>query len=158
MQSNEDLDIGVVSLLLGTVILLCVLGVIGFGVYTSQATFNNAPTAASSETPAPKGEAMARIYFEINSAELPAEAGGAIETIKERARVVPNLIVLISGYHDPSGDPEQNAILAKQRAEATRDALIAAGIQESRIRLSKPEVIPGNEDLQEARRVDIRLQ
>lgn len=156
MQSNED--IGVVSLLLGGLILLCIVGVLSFGVYSVQSGSGKASTAASSEAPAPKGEAMAKIYFEINSAELPAEAGGAIETIKERATVVPNLIVLISGYHDPSGDPEQNAALAKQRAEAARDALIAAGIPAERIRLRKPEVIPGNEDLQEARRVDIRLQ
>lgn len=158
MQNDEKIGIAGIALLLGSLILLCVVGVIGLGIYSSQAGSNKAPSASSTDAPAPKGEAMAKIYFEINSADMPAEAGGAIETIKERATVVPNLIVLISGYHDPSGDPEQNAALAKQRAEAARDALIATGIPAERIRLRKPEVIAGNEDLQEARRVDIRLQ
>lgn len=157
MQNDEKIGIAGIALLLGGLMFVCVVGMIGFGVYSLSAG-PGTPRAASSEAPTPKGEAMARIYFEINSAELPAEAGGAIETIKERATVVPNLIVLISGYHDPSGDPEQNAALAKQRAEAARDALIARGIPAERIRLRKPEVIAGNEDLQEARRVDIRLQ
>ncbi|MDP5240408.1 OmpA family protein [Uliginosibacterium sp. 31-16] len=155
MQGDEEIGIGGIGLLLGGLILVCVLGVIGIGIYS---TLPETPSAPSTEAPAPKGEAMARIYFEINSAELPAEAGGAIETIKERAMVVANLNVLISGYHDPSGDPAQNAELAKQRAEAARDALIAAGVPAERIILRKPEVIAGNEDLQEARRVDLRLQ
>lgn len=155
MQGDEEIGIGGIGLLLGGLVLVCVLGVIGFGIYS---TLPDTQPPLSTEAPAPKGEAMARIYFEINSAELPAEAGGAIETIKERAMVVANLNVLISGYHDPSGDPVQNAELAKQRAEAARDALIAAGVPAERIILRKPEVIAGNEDLQEARRVDLRLQ
>lgn len=154
MPTHDDSDLRVASIFLGSLVLLCVIGTLAYGLYSSSTP----PAPISTEAPAPKGEAMARIYFEINSAELPAEAGGAIETIKERADAVPNLIVLISGYHDPSGDPEKNAELAKLRAEAAKAALIAAGVDAQRIVLRKPEVIPGTDDMQEARRVDLRLQ
>ena len=43
--------------------------------------------------------------------------------------------LVISGYHDASGDPAQNAELAKQRAMAVRDALKTAGVAEDRIEL-----------------------
>lgn len=154
MRNDEDL--GFVGLLLGGVVTLCVLGVIGLGISLTQSPHPSARLHA--EAPEPIGEALARIYFEINSAELPDEAGGAIQSVKEKALAAPKLVVLVSGYHDPSGDPEQNTALARQRALATKLALMAAGIPGERIILRKPEVIPGDADLQEARRVDIRVQ
>ena len=64
---------------------------------------------------------------------------------------------MISGYHDATGDPAQNAELAKQRAIAVRDALKAAGVPEDKIELKKPEQINAG-DAAEARRVEVTVQ
>ena len=64
---------------------------------------------------------------------------------------------VISGFHDASGDPAQNAELAKQRAIAVRDALKGAGMPEDRIELKKPEQVNAG-DAAEARRVEVSVQ
>jgi outer membrane protein OmpA-like peptidoglycan-associated protein len=51
-----------------------------------------------------------------------------------------------------------NAEIAKQRAFAVRDALVAAGVAESRIELRKPTETEGGPDNREARRVEISLE
>ena len=61
----------------------------------------------------------------------------------------------MSGYHDKTGDPDKNAELAKERAIAVRDALVAAGVSVERVELSKPRVTEGGTDDTLARRVDI---
>lgn len=147
---------GLASLLVGACLTIGLFGAVALTLRASLA--RPLPVHIGNEVPEPEGEPLARIYFEINSAELPAEAGGPLQTVKEKAEESPRDIVLISGYHDPSGDPEQNAALATQRALAAKAALIAAGVPAERIRVRKPEVIPGDADLQEARRVDIRVQ
>ena len=65
---------------------------------------------------------------------------------------------VISGFHDATGNPAQNAELAKQRALVVRDALMAAGLAESQIELKKPEQVVGSGSDAEARRVEISLQ
>ena len=67
--------------------------------------------------------------------------------------------LVISGYHDATGDPVQNAELAKQRAFAVRDALTGAGLTAEQIELSKPqETTGGSGDDREARRVEVSAQ
>lgn len=104
------------------------------------------------------GEALASIYFEPGNAELARDSGGAIQKVKEAMEVEADQIVLISGFHDPSGDPAQNQLLARERALSAKAALLLAGVPEERIVLRRPEEIPGTEDMQEARRVDLRVQ
>ena len=66
--------------------------------------------------------------------------------------------MLLSGFHDASGDPARNAELAKQRALSVKDALVAAGVAQERIKLRKPESTLGNGSAEEGRRVEIRIQ
>ena len=65
--------------------------------------------------------------------------------------------VLLSGYHDTTGDPAHNAELAKQRAKSVRAALVAKGVALEQVLLRKPEVTAGGGSDQEARRVEIRV-
>ena len=65
---------------------------------------------------------------------------------------------MVSGFTDASGDPAKNAVLAKDRAMAVRDALKAAGIAEDKIELKKPETTTGTGDASSARRVEVALQ
>ncbi len=67
-------------------------------------------------------------------------------------------MLVVSGYHDPSGDAAANEALAKQRALAVRDVLMAAGVPEQRIELAKPVSTLGGDDPHIARRVDVTLR
>ncbi len=156
MQDDDDTGLKVVAIVLAAIIFACVLGVVTLGVMSSGHKAGE-PLMVNGEI-VPQGEPLAVIYFESGKSELPDEAGGAIQTVKEKASANPKKLILISGFHDPSGDPERNVALAKARADAVREALIEAGLPEARVHLRKPEEIPGTEDMQEARRVDIRLQ
>ena len=66
--------------------------------------------------------------------------------------------MLLSGFHDPSGDAAQNAELAKQRAQSVRNALVAGGVATDRIKFRKPESTVGTGSPEEGRRVEIRVQ
>lgn len=114
------------------------------------------PTLTPEETP-PLGEPLATIYFNPGASELANDSRGAIQKIWEATQLEPDSIVLISGFHDPSGDPARNAELARERALSAKAALLMAGVPEHRIVLRRPEEVPGA-DMQEARRVDLRVQ
>ena len=81
----------------------------------------------------------------------------SIASLADAAKTKPAAKLVISGYHDASGDPAQNAGLAKQRAMAVRDALKTAGVAEDRIELKKPEQLNAG-DAAEARRVEVSVQ
>jgi outer membrane protein OmpA-like peptidoglycan-associated protein len=104
------------------------------------------------------GELMDKLYFESASAALPAATAAAVAKAAAAlgaAQATSKLV--LSGFHDASGDPLKNAELAKQRAKAVREALTAAGVDSSRIAMRKPEVTTGGGPANEARRVEIRL-
>lgn len=63
--------------------------------------------------------------------------------------------VVLSGFHDQSGNPRKNAELAKSRAKAVRDQLVKAGVSEARIEMRKPEQSSDAGSGQQARRVEV---
>ncbi len=101
---------------------------------------------------------MARLYFELGKAELPADALTQLTPLITAARDNSTARWVISGFHDASGDAAANAELAKQRAFAVRDLLVTAGVSTQSIELSKPAVTMGGTDPREARRVDVTLR
>jgi outer membrane protein OmpA-like peptidoglycan-associated protein len=103
------------------------------------------------------GTVAGTLYFAVGKAELPADAAAAMAAIKQAATATPNKKLVLSGFHDASGDPAKNAELAKNRAKAVRAALQAEGITPERIALRKPESTTGDGSSQEARRVEVRL-
>jgi outer membrane protein OmpA-like peptidoglycan-associated protein len=132
-----------------TVVTLVVLGVLGFAVSRTLAT---APAAVAS-----LGEPALRVYFELGSATLPPEASEELARIAEEARRR-GARVVVSGYHDASGDPARNAELARERAVVVHHALTANGLTDSQIELRKPAMTTGGTDPREARRVELHLQ
>ncbi|HEY4065305.1 MAG TPA: OmpA family protein [Burkholderiaceae bacterium] len=157
---------GVVGLVIAGVIALAVSTTMGDDAKTaSAATAATAATAAAapgSATAASGAGAAAtepngRIYFELASDALPPEAAGMIALVADAARADATRSVQISGYHDASGDAAKNAELAKNRALAVRDALVAAGVPLERIQMDKPIETTGGADAREARRVELRL-
>lgn len=70
----------------------------------------------------------------------------------------PQVIVPPSCFHDTSGDPARDVELAKQRAQAVRDALVAGGVAAGRVKFRKPELALGTDSAEEGRRVEICVQ
>ena len=116
-------------------------------------------TAVAAATSVPElGAADGRVYFELASDALPADAQAELGRIADAARADPGKVVLISGFHDESGDAAKNAELAKNRAFAVRHALEADGVPRERLVMDKPRVTLGGADAREARRVEMRLR
>ena len=63
----------------------------------------------------------------------------------------------MTGYADRKGDRAANVTLAKQRAAAVKDALVAEGIPADRVRLAPPQDVTGTGSDTEARRVEIAV-
>lgn len=119
---------------------------------TGTATAQAASDAASVSVE----QGVVKFYFASGKADLAPGAGQALADVVKGAQS--GRKVVVSGYHDASGNPAQNAELAKRRALAVRQALLAAGTAESRIELKKPEPVATSGSDAEARRVEIRLQ
>ncbi|MCU0762102.1 MAG: OmpA family protein [Hydrogenophaga sp.] len=92
-------------------------------------------------------------YFATGKAEL---ATGAVEVLADAiAAASSGKRLVISGFHDATGDPAFNIELAKQRAMAVRDALVGAGVAPGSVELKKPEETTGTGNLAQARRVEV---
>jgi outer membrane protein OmpA-like peptidoglycan-associated protein len=113
-----------------------------------------AAAAASADAAAPDGS----VYFEVGSDALSNAAQAELTQVADSARADGGKNVLISGFHDASGDPGQNAELAKKRAFAVRHALEANGVTPDRLVMDKPALTTSGADAREARRVDLRLR
>jgi len=100
-------------------------------------------------------QVIGRVYFELGKAELPQDAMILLRPAMRLVHARPASKLVISGYHDASGDVASNAELAKRRAFAVRDALLAVGVGEKQIELARPIVAMGGDDPNEARRVDV---
>lgn len=103
------------------------------------------------------GDLVGTLYFETAQATLPADAAAELSKVMEALAAGPTRKVVLSGFHDATGDAARNAELAKQRALAARAALVAAGVDATRVQLRRPEVTTGSGSEQEARRVELRL-
>lgn len=114
-----------------------------------------APAAgAAAATP----DSRATLYFESNSAALPAEFETALSNVYHRLQRDPALKARVSGFHDRSGDPAANAELAKQRASVVKDWLIAQGLSADRVSMDKPVETTGDGSAKEARRVEVLVE
>ena len=99
---------------------------------------------------------VVKFYFATGKADL---AAGAAEALADVVKgVAAGKKAVVSGYHDSTGDADRNAELAKQRAFAVRDALVALGIGQDKLELKKPEVATGSGSNAEARRVEVTLE
>ncbi|RST56860.1 sodium-translocating pyrophosphatase [Variovorax sp. MHTC-1] len=124
-----------------------------------------APAPAPATAPAASGDTGASIktdngvvkfYFATASAEVPAGSSAALADIVKAAQAGGR--VLVSGYHDATGDAEKNAELAKQRALAVGAALRLAGVPEDKMELAKPAQTQADGPPAEARRVEVKLR
>jgi outer membrane protein OmpA-like peptidoglycan-associated protein len=102
---------------------------------------------------------VAMFYFASGKADLAPGAVEALADVVKQARggAASGRKLLVSGFHDATGDAAQNASLARQRANAVRDALKTAGVAESQVELRQPEKALASSHA-EARRVEVSVQ
>ncbi|XVJ70280.1 MAG: OmpA family protein [Rhizobacter sp.] len=164
-NSNDDDTTRYGLALVGGVVGLVVLGVLTLaltGIGRGPAT--PVPEVAmlpSMNTPGSMEVGFAppeKLYFAVGSEALPADSNDVLARVAEAARAQYGVSVLISGFHDASGDPLMNAELAKRRALAVRHALESYGVSPERLVMSRPELTSGGADDKEARRVELRLR
>lgn len=158
-EQNDEAQSYALMLLAGLVALV-IGGVLALAIWSTQRATPPAKAAApaSAMANADASAPEARVYFETGSDALSNEAQAALASAAEAARADGSRSLLISGFHDASGDAAQNAELAKKRAMAVRHALEANGVTPDRLVLDKPALTSGGSDAREARRVDVRLR
>jgi len=71
------------------------------------------------------------VLFRTGSAEITPEIAHQIQVIAQAVAKSPSLKVRVDGYADPRGGDEINMKLSQDRANAVRDMLLAAGINEN---------------------------
>ena len=163
-SSEEEESTAVVAGVLAGIVLAVVAVV--YGASAGKAAVKPAAPVAAQAAPvaeepeiAPVGEALVKVFFAVDSATLAVvDSDGVVVKTIEVLKLQPKAIVLLSGFHDPSGDAAHNAALAKARAEAVRDALVAGGVEPARVKLRKPETTVGSGSPEEGRRVEVRVQ
>lgn len=177
-SQDNDQDIRVVAAVLISAILLAVGLAVGVGIHKARGGAGDkpaapavaleaapaVPAAAPAAAAAPVGDdasvvvdnGVVKFYFASGKAEL---ASGALEALSEAVTAAKaGKKLVISGFHDTTGDPAKNAELAKQRAFAVRDALKGAGVDEASLELKKPEETAGGAGSNaEARRVEVMI-
>ena len=184
-DQDDDSQQGFILAFVLGVVALVVASVIGVGIYqlgkaarpeagapvaAAVTATTAAPIEAPIPAPAPGGAAQAaqdaasvkvengvvKFYFASGKADLAQGAPDALADVIKGAKAGRKLV--ISGYHDATGSAAKNAELAKLRAFAVRDALIASGVAEAAMELKKPEQMTASGSDAEARRVEVVLQ
>ena len=74
-------------------------------------------------------------YFDYNSAAMRMDARAATTHAADFLNQHPDMRVRVEGFADERGSIEYNLMLGQQRAEAARNALIAAGVDPSRVEI-----------------------
>lgn len=100
----------------------------------------------------------AKVYFDVGFHALPAEAPDALTPIAEWAKANPDSKVVISGFHDPTGNQIMNIELSKNRAKSVYRHLLSVGVPEAQIELRKPQNSEGGGNYREARRAEVSIE
>jgi outer membrane protein OmpA-like peptidoglycan-associated protein len=163
-DQDEGARIGV-WVVLGVVAMLLFGLIFGLAYRSTKDKAPAAPKAAAVAAASPdavldlplSGDVVGKVYFELGKAALPGDAAKALDDTLAAVNADAAKKVMLSGFHDASGDPTKNAELAKERAKAVREALKGKGLAAERIVLRKPEQTAAEGPADEARRVEIRL-
>lgn len=158
MGSQDDDNMGVVLGVVFGLIALVIALVIGVGQYSAnRAAVKPAAAAIAMDGASVKVEGgVVKFYFASGKSDLAAGGNEALADVVKA--VAAGKKVVISGFHDATGDAAMNAELAKQRALMVRDALAALGVAQDKVELKKPEQTLATGTDSEARRVEVAVQ
>ncbi len=121
---------------------------------TSSSSAASAAAAEASALEQARGELMTigdTVLFGFDSSALSADAMATLDKQAAFLNAKPALRVKIEGHADERGTREYNLALGERRASATRDYLVARGVDGSRIRIvsygkERPAVVGSNEE------------
>ncbi|MFC7462514.1 OmpA family protein [Hydrogenophaga defluvii] len=170
MASQEvEVEQRVVAVVVIAAILLAVGLALGFGIHKSRPKAAPAPAAVAAAPSADASADAARVvveggvvkfFFATGKADLAvdlsADVQAALNDAAAAAKAGKKLVV--SGFHDSTGDAAVNAELAKQRALTVQAVLVNLGADAAAIELKKPEEMLGGTDNAQARRVEVVVQ
>ncbi len=117
---------------------------------SSTATAGSGSTT-STRTPAEKLTAIGNtVYFAFDSSALDPRARQTLSRQAAFLKVNPSIKITIEGHCDERGTREYNLALGERRASASRDFLLAQGIDAARVRIvsygkERPAVEGSNE-------------
>jgi outer membrane protein OmpA-like peptidoglycan-associated protein len=139
MNNQQDELHKYALMLVAMVVALVVAGVVGLGIAKSQRQ-GPAPVMMAQATGAtgPVFGEPVNVHFEPGSASLSPQATEVLGQVALLARSNAGSTVLISGFHDASGDMARNAEAAQARMLAVQHALEAEGVSSGSMQLSKP--------------------
>lgn len=157
MFEEEDRETGYAVFIAVTVAIVVSAFAIAIAIGTAIGKAEPKPAARSAHSSSIV-RVIGVVLFEVGKAEPPADVMILLGPAIRIAKVMPASKLVVSGYHDASGDPALNEELAKRRAQAVRDVLMTAGIAEQRIELAKPISTLGGSDPDEARRVEVTVR
>lgn len=100
-----------------------------------------------------KEEGIVKLFFAPSKTELPLNTEAVLQEIADAIQTGHR--VQVSGFHDATGNAQQNMILSKKRAEVVQKKLIAMGAPASAIQIKKPALAVTTIDHAEARRVEV---
>lgn len=127
------------------------------------------PTAPATALTIPEGEGLVAdtvdgapkltVYFDTGKATVSNQLASESAALKAHLDANPEARLSVSGYVDPRGGAAMNAELAKNRAQAVKAALAAAGIADDRIDLDKPaDIVAGSQSLTNDRKVEVTVR
>ena len=107
------------------------------------------------------GRVPVYIEFDVDRATLRPDARPAVDEIIKLMRDHADLRLSVEGHTDNTGTSERNRVLSQERAATVQAALVAAGINASRLRSAgfgadRP-LAPGNTDADRARNRRVEL-
>lgn len=166
-DSEQKAALGIIWTIVGIVV-VAMLFLAGYFAFSSgkgnvrtaavaPATQNGAAPATAESASAVAAPAAVKIFFETGKSEAPASAAADVAPVVAYLKANPAATVAVSGYHDASGNADVNAEVSKDRAKAVRGVLVAAGVEEARVVLDKPQVSLGGNDA-DARRVEVTVR
>ena len=169
MASQEvEVEQRVVAVVVIGAILLAVGLALGFGIHKSRPKAAPAPATAAAPAAAADADAarvvveggVVKFYFATGKADLAVDLSPDVQAALNQAAAAAQAgkKLLVSGFHDSTGDAAANAELAKQRALSVQTVLLGLGVAESSVELRKPEELTGTGSHAEARRVEVVVQ
>lgn len=97
-----------------------------------------------------------RFYFGFNSIKLAANDLTVLKAHAEYLKKHPGIHIILMGYSDPVGHVKYNQALARRRAQAIANQLIADGVAKNRISIvSYGEMAKSGQSHASERRVDL---